>query len=152
MDLTVEIGSIVKFFMDNGSFNPYYEEIPEGFKRPALYFPPLEVTSGGDTLETYKNNYSFFIKIFDEKSGVSYDKAMNIVEKIKAKRFKIPLFDSNLTSYNSKYLRFNNIEVRKLDQGVTQIYLSWYSSYLYDKIQVEKIQKFFTDVKMKKEE
>lgn len=52
------MASVIRFVLE-ASENPYpyYEEIPEGFLVPAVYFPVPEVETDNDTLSTYKLTY-----------------------------------------------------------------------------------------------
>ena len=150
MDLSVETGSIAKLFLDNHTVKAFYDEVPEGFERPSIYFPPITITTAGDTMSTYKDTYAWFIKIFDNKTSISYNKGVEIAELIKKNRYKVKLFNSNLTEYG-KNLLIRTIEVSRIDEGVTQVYITWYSSYKYNVEVQQKIINYFTEYNIKQE-
>ena len=63
--LEQEIASAIKFILESaGRPTPYYHNVPQGFLVPAVYFPPPEIISAGDTLLTYSLEYSWYVKFF----------------------------------------------------------------------------------------
>lgn len=52
--LEQDLASIMRFLTEkSGSPAPYYNNVPEQFRIPAVYFPRPEIGSSGDTLNTY---------------------------------------------------------------------------------------------------
>ena len=150
MDLSIETGSIAKLFLENNNVKAFYDEVPKDFERPCIYFPTITVSSKTDSMTTYKDSYSWYIKMFDGKTSISYNKSIEIAEIIKKNRYKIKLYNSDGTEYG-KNLTIRTIEVSKFDEGVCQVYITWYSSYKYNVEVQEKIINFFVDYNIKQE-
>lgn len=63
--LEQEVASVIKYIIEkSGNPYPYYNEVPEDFIVPAVYFPVPEIVTGADTLSTYKLTYLWFIGFF----------------------------------------------------------------------------------------
>ena len=65
IELEQEVASVMAFALHKaGDPHPYYWDVPEDFKRPAMYFPQPEIDTGGDTLGTYASEYAWYINVF----------------------------------------------------------------------------------------
>lgn len=144
-----EIGSIAKYMYDvSGIENIYFDEVPQNFKRPSLYFPtPIQIQRG-DTVNTYAYMNSLFVKVFDKKTKESYGKAAAIVSSISRNRNLIPLFKEDGTQEN-KGIRIKKVSTKKLDIGTIQIELQWDSVFAYTEETYVKVQRFYFDMKEK---
>lgn len=149
--LEQEIASIIKFVIDNSDNPaPYYHEIPQSFTIPAVYFPTPEIASGGDALSSYALEYSWFIKFFHESTEKAYPHALQALVALKQKRNLVPLIDET-GEHIGKGVRIKDPAIRKVDDGVFQLSISWISRRLYDVPQKTKMQSFDVDVYKKPE-
>lgn len=141
--LEQEIAALVRF-MEPLGVKPYFEELPDGFATPSVYFPPPEVDGNQFSVSTYENLFTVFIKIFDRTSMESYNLASKIVKSIQSRRKRIPLYDEDgkLTGKNFRIIKLN---ARNIDAGVTQIQISWKTHFAYDEETYTKASRFFYD-------
>lgn len=141
--LEQEIAALVHFMKLLG-VQHYFEELPEGFATPSVYFPPPEVDGNQFSLSTYENLFTVFIKVFDRTSMESYNLASKIVKSIQSRRKRIPLYDENgkLTGKNFRIIKLN---ARNIDTGVTQIQISWKTHDAYNEETYTKASRFFYD-------
>ena len=92
--LEQEIASAIRFILDSTNEpTPYYHSIPEGFLVPAVYFPPPEIASGGDTLLTYSLEYSWYVKFFNKDTQSAEALAFTALVALKRRRNVVPLID-----------------------------------------------------------
>ncbi|MCI9417832.1 MAG: hypothetical protein HFI82_10615 [Eubacterium sp.] len=110
----------------------YFGEIPEGIATPSAYFPVPEMLGKEHSLNSFKNSFTLYIKVFDKNSIDSYSAASEIINKIQSAKKKIPLYDSegNLTD---KVFHVKRVLLKKIDVGVTQLTVEWdaHASYQY---------------------
>lgn len=67
------MASIIKFVLDRaGGPSPYYWNVPQNFIVPAVYFPPPEMETGGETFLTYYVDYAWYIKLFHTSGQGAY--------------------------------------------------------------------------------
>ena len=139
--LEQEIASIIKFTLEKtGSPTPYYNEVPEGFLLPSVYFPVPEVSSGGDTLATYALNYALVVKFFHIDARPAYERGFSALTAIRAARNLIPLIDES-GARTGRGFRLKDPTLKKMDgtPGVAQLELSWDSPRPYDDPDVQKM-------------
>lgn len=138
--LEQELASIARFIFDNTGIQAvYYNEMPESFQTPSLYFPVPEVMTRGDTMNSYALVYSWYVKVFDKRSNTAYNKAFNALNAIKQKRNLIPLINPDGTP-QQKGIRIRDPMLTKLDTGVVQLKIDWDSVREFEKSTVEKVQ------------
>lgn len=94
--LEQEIASAIRFILDstNGP-TPYYHNVPQGFLVPAVYFPPPEILSAGDTLLTYSLEYSWYVKFFHEDTQKAQALAFAALTALQGRKNVVPLIDEN---------------------------------------------------------
>ena len=139
MLLEQEIASIMAFalhYADNPS--PYYYDVPENFKYPAMYFPQPEIDTGGETFRTYAMRYSWYINIFHRTTEDAYALAWKVLTALKQKRNLVPLKNED-GGKDGGGLRLDDPSAKVVDTGVAQLTLSWTSRRPYDCEQVQKM-------------
>ena len=141
--LEQEIAALAHF-MEPLNLTPYFGDLPDGFATPSVYFPTPEVDGGQFSLSTYENLFTVFIKIFDSTSMESYNLASKLVKSIQSQRKRIPLYDENgkLTGKNFRIIKLN---ARNIDNGVTQVHISWKTHTAYEEDTYIKAARFFYD-------
>lgn len=125
-----ELGSIMGFFYKVCPVKIYDLEVPENFEKPSLYFPEPATFDSNDTTSTYMVTNSLSVKFFHCDSRQAFEGATKIVNKIYSNRSVIPLLNKD-GSDTGDYIRFTKIDVRKLENGVAAIVLTWDSRFKY---------------------
>jgi len=132
--LEQEIASIINFILPKaGNPSPYYREVPQDFLLPAAYFPVPEISSRGDTFNTYALEYLWFIKIFHTDVTLAYELAFSVLTAMQGARNLVPLIDTDGNQINQG-VRLKDPSLRKIDgkPSVVQLELSWDSPRPYD--------------------
>lgn len=145
--------SIARFVLEatEESVTAYYNEIKEGFKVPSVYFPECETRAERGTLDTFILNKSWFINFFHSTTEGAFMLSQRVLRKIVSRRYVIPLFDKSGAETRLS-VRISMCEIKKVDDGVYQLWLEWEEIYGYDENESEKVQVFNTTVNGKTEE
>jgi hypothetical protein len=148
-----ELASVMRFIQNKlPGLNYYYYKIPEDFSFPAVYFPPPEVTSNGDTFLTYSKDINWFIKFFAVKTQEAYSNADAVLTAIRRIRNLIPLINED-GSTSDDGLRINDPTLKIIDDGVVQLQIGFTSRQPYEDTEItpEKTQDYEWEVKLKNE-
>ena len=138
-----EIASIIKFVLaEAGNPTPYYDEVPQDFFIPSVFFPVPELDTDGETFKTYRIRFSWFIKFFHRTTPEAYDMAMAVLTALKRARNLVPLIDTDGTETGEK-LRLRDPRAKKIDSGVCQLMLEWDSRRPYDLPDYETMQNHY---------
>ena len=144
--LEQEVASIASFALQHaGNPRPYYYNVPEKFKFPAMYFPQPEITTRGETA------YAWYINIFAKTSEEAHEIGLRVLTKLKRARNLVPLIEEDGTATGKK-LRLDDPELRNVDTGAAQLTVSWTSRRPYDANEVLKMQRFHLDYEDKNQE
>lgn len=147
--LEVQVASIAKRMFDiSGIQKIYFDEVEEGFKRPSLYFPPVEQTVTGDTLTTFAYDNAMFVKVFDKTTKLVMEKANQITHAILSNRNLIPIVDEIGQPTGDKF-RLRDTSYRAIDIGTAQLYIRWKSSYPYTTTTYTKASQFTFNILLK---
>lgn len=131
--LEAEVASIAKKMCDISEIqNVYFDEVREGFKRPSLYFPPVEQTVIGDTLSSFAYDNAMFVKVFDKTTKDAMSLAEQITHTISLGRNIIP-FMSEAGELTGKVFRIKDISYKAIDIGTAQLYIRWKSVHVFTK-------------------
>lgn len=123
--LEQDLASIMRFLTEkSGNPAPYYSNVPQQFRIPAVYFPRPEVSSSGDTLNTYALDFSLFVKFFHRTKEDAYDMGYTALNAILARRNRIPLID-DAGSPTGKYIHVRDPTLRAVDENVVQLQIDW---------------------------
>lgn len=146
--LEQEIASIIQFILNKaGNPSPYYDEVPEGFLVPSVYFPAPEITSKGDTLTTYALSYIWFIKFFHKDTPLAHSLGLTALTALQGNRNRIPLIDEKGVK-TGRLFHIKDSELKKIEgaRGVTQLTVSWDSTRLYNNPEAEKMMGYDIDM------
>ena len=138
-----QMASIIKFTLErarnpNGDkIRPYYNEVPEGFVVPSVYFPPVEVSSAGDTFASFALEYVWFIKFFHVNTPLAQELALSVLSSIRSNRNLISLINDDSGDADGGGFRVRDPMVKKVDLGVFQMEVSWRSLRPYDVSEAE---------------
>lgn len=121
-----ELASIIHFVLKSaGDPKPYYWKVPEDFVVPSAFFPPPEIVSGPDTLNSYKFEYAWYIKLFHKSDEDAYVLGRNVTDEIRKIRNLLPLIDENGEAIEGKYIRIRDPKVLLLENGACQLTIEW---------------------------
>lgn len=146
--LAQEIAAIVKFLHGANPVSLYYDEVPQDFFVPSMYFPVPQLTSNQETVRSFRNNYAMFIKVFEKDTSSAQKKALVLSDSLNVKRLRVPLYDLQGVP-TGDFLRLNSVTSNKVDDGVAQIGISWHSNYPFEVVTSEKIEEFILDTFIK---
>ncbi len=150
MTLEQEVASIIAFALHSaGDPHPYYWDVPEDFKYPAMYFPQPEITTGGDTLYTYASEYAWYINVMAETTEEAHAIALGVLTDLKRARNYVPLLNEDGTE-SGKKLRLKDPGLKRVDTGVVQLTIEWTSRRSYAEDNPPKMQ--FTHILFSKKE
>ncbi len=142
-----DFASVARFIMDEvgNSENATltFENKKDNFDYPLFYFPyPEEVVSRITVEQSYQTDCSLFLHIF----SFSNEKAMDLAHKVKhailSNNCLIPLYEEDGTKTNETFhIRLR--EVRRIDDSVSEVYITWRSVENLADISDGTIQNFF---------
>jgi len=142
--LEQEIASIIKYTLEKaGNPSPYYDEVPEGFLVPAVYFPVPEISSRGDTFASYAFSYTWFIKFFHIDTPTAHAIGVGVLTALQRDRNLIPLIGDDGEKIGKNF-RIKDPSYKKVDSasGVVQLQLSWDSVRPYDDTKSQKMMDY----------
>lgn len=140
-----EIAGIVRVILDSDSeLNPYYNNIPEEFRTPAVFFPPAEVNISPYTLGSYCARYSWYVKFFADDKQKSQKYAFKAMEKILKKKKIITLLDQAGEQTNET-IRLKDLQLSDLEEDAYQLTIEWELIRAYDQDAARKMQDFHVD-------
>lgn len=136
--LEQEIASAIRFIIDStGNPTPYYHNIPQDFLVPAVYFPPPEIVSAGDTLRTYSLEYSWYVKFFHKNTQGAEALAFAALTALQARKNVVPLIDEQ-GELTGRGFRMLDPELRPLENAA-QLTLMWRSPRPYNEDPAQKM-------------
>jgi len=145
-----ELASIMRFIIENtDNPHPYYHSIPQDFRVPAVYFPPPEIESAGDTLSTYTFEYTLFVKFFHKDVHLAYKMGLDAITAIQRKKNLVPLIAETGETVPDRWFRLRDPSLRAIDNGA-QLTLMWRSSRSYDSDDAEKTAVFDFNIFLRK--
>ena len=109
-----ELASIAKFILSavGNNVQPYYRNLPESFRCPAVYFPVPEVTTSGDTFNTYSADYIWFVTFIHSSKQDAYELASTALNTIQQNRRLVPLLSELGSQVGKKYIRLHDPSLR----------------------------------------
>lgn len=143
--LEQELASIIRFIlMHTADPTPYYHSVPEGFLVPSVYFPVPEITSSGDTFNTYSLEYTWFIKFFHKDSQQTQALALMALTALQRRKNVIPIIDVT-GIFTGQSFRLQDPSLKSLENAA-QLTLKWKSSRPYDSETVPKMQSYIASM------
>lgn len=137
--LEQEIASIIHFILDaTDGLTPYYQQVPDSFIVPAVYFPQPVFTARGETFLTYALEYDWFVKFFASTNGEAQAHAATALNAVCAARLLVPLIDEQGEAIG-RGVRLKDPELSKADDNAYQIRLRWDSHRPYNALEYQKM-------------
>lgn len=135
-----ELASIFNFVLKAADDPyPYYENIPESFHVPAAYFPIPEISTGGDTFNTYGAEYSWYVNFIHSTTQEAYKLALKALTAIKERRNVIPELDEKGNKTGGG-IRINDPELKVIDDCVVRLLIRFVSHRPYKNPESIKMQ------------
>lgn len=124
----------MKFVIEKaGKPAPYYWNIPQHFTVPAVYFPPPEMETGGETFLTYSVDYAWYIKMFHKTEQEAFAMAYSVAHAIRGCRNLLPLIaPEDGADMEGFWVRVNDPAAKVLDDGAAQLTVTWRSRLPYN--------------------
>ena len=140
--LEFEVAALYYFIDNMLKINAYFNEVPENLLLPCIYYPEPDQDGDYYSLNTYRTEFTMYVNIMAKSDAEAYEIASKIVQEVLYNKMKIPMVDDN-GSVKDKSLRLNLPKLKRIDNGVYQIDISWYRYTLYKREEVVKAQEFF---------
>ena len=99
---------------------PYFDEEPEAFIVPSMYFPVPWTRSKKVTLSTYRSTLIFNCHFMASTDWEAYQTAVNVRDSILLDSCCIPLMNEDGTVSKSS-LRIAEPEVKRIERGIVQL-------------------------------
>lgn len=136
------MASIMTFALRSaGTLHPYYYDVPDEFRFPAMFFPQPEIITRGETFRTYASEYAWHVNIMCETTEAAHEIALKVLTKLKRKRNLVPLINEDGEEIGKK-LRLKDPSLKRVDTGAVQLVIEWTSRRPYDLPDVLKMQRF----------
>lgn len=128
MQLEREAASVMAFVLQSTK-NPaaYFENVPESFVCPAVFFPQPEIVTAGDTLSSYAMQYSWYIKFFAKTTSEAFSMAFDALVDLKRNHNLVPLLDEvgNKLTGAGRFLRLDDPSAKPMEDGAAHLVLTW---------------------------
>lgn len=91
-----DTGSAIAFVTKQFPDLPYYFlAVPEGFKRPSVFFPEPEIDSYSDTMDSFGFTYILRIHFFGSNAREGQQNAKAVLLAMARQRFSIPILEQD---------------------------------------------------------
>lgn len=137
-----EIASAARFILAAvEDAHPYYWEMKQDFRVPAVYFPTPEVETAGDSVGAYRMSFTWFVKFFAITDDEAHSMAFAAMVALREARNCVPLYEIDGESAGRAF-RTKDPQIKAVDRGVWQLTLRWDSPRPFPEEEIEKITHF----------
>ena len=140
--LEYEIAAIYYFIDSTIKATSYFKEVPHNFMVPCVFYPTPEQSGGVFSVSKYKTDFVMYIKFMAKDTLEAYSMASKVMQELMKNKRKVPLVDEKGKSIRKNF-QINNPVIRKVDNGVYQMEVSWKRYTSYNANIVAKAQEFF---------
>lgn len=144
------LASVVRYIQDNSKEGTkwYFDEIPEDFFVPSVYFQTPTISGSKATLSTYKSSYILNCWIMDLKDWDAYSRTEDLRDSILLDNCEIPLVDIS-GKRTGKSVRTGIPEMRKIDEGIMQLMIPFdvYFTRQTEEIKMQNLHVAWNDAK-----
>lgn len=124
MEISIEQGlsSAIRFIQDNADSGTqlYFDEIPEQFAVPSVYFPVPATAGRKVTLSSYRNTITLNCWFMEGKDWDAQWKAAKMRDLIMMENCSIPIINEDGTE-SKRTMRIGEPETRRIDEGIVQL-------------------------------
>ena len=137
----IEESSIIRYVLDkSGVSDAYFDELPDGYAMPAVYFLPPKIKSSRETLTTYRLRHAWEIKFYHQGNRQAFKMASDVQNALESGRLLIPITDEQgKATDESLRLRKTKIKNSKKEKGAVRLKLKWDSHYKFADQEAEKM-------------
>lgn len=129
-----EYAAIQKFIIECFDYiQPYFENVPENFVCPSVFFPALEMNSIKETVDSFSLSIFTDILFFEGNNNEAFEKSSLAVFRINEKHCKIPVYDAN-GNPTGNIVRLDTPDVSKVEEGVYKLHVAWVSKIGFDEL------------------
>ena len=116
------LGSVVRFILDNDADGThcYFEDIPEAFYVPSVYFPPPYARGEKVTLGSYMNRITFEAQILAGTDWDAQARAAHLRDLIMLNGLRIPKYGPDGTA-TGKYVNVLEPYQRRIERGIVSL-------------------------------
>ena len=140
--LEFEIAAIYYFIASVIKAKPYFEEVPQDMLTPCVFYPTPNADGDGFSLSSYSTDFVIDLKFIDATTRGACIMANDVLQAVMKNRRKIPLVDEN-GKYTGKNFTIKNAIVKKIDNGVYQMEISWTRYARYNAEAITLAKEFF---------
>lgn len=129
--LEYEIAAIYYFVASIITAQPYFEEVPLDMLIPCVFYPTPTPVASGFSANAYMTEFTMYIKFMDHSTMAAYEMGEKVLQEVMGRRRKVPLVDKT-GKQTGRSFRVNMPKLKKVDNGVYQMELSWNRHTRYD--------------------
>lgn len=133
--LEYEIAAIYYFVAGIITAQPYFESVPQDMLIPCVFYPTPTPVASGFSVNAYMTEFAMYIKFMAHSTMEAYEMGEKVLQAIMEKRRKVPLVDET-GKQTGKNFRVNMPKLKKIENGVYQMELSWNRHTRYDEKEV----------------
>ncbi len=122
--LEYEIAAIYYFVAGIITAQPYFEEVPLDMLLPCVFYPTPAPAASGFSVNAFMTEFAMYIKFMDHSTMAAYEMGEKVLQAIMGNRRKVPLVDE-AGQLTGKNFRVNMPKLKKIENGVYQLELSW---------------------------
>lgn len=137
--LEQSIASVVRFILDNdveGS-KAYFDEIPDSYYSPSIYFPVPYVEGQQVTLRSYLNTITFVAWFQARTDWEAEARVAKVRDTLTLSRLRIPILNKDGTETGQK-IAVEQPQQRKIEEGIVSLSIP-VKDYYYWNIDCDKI-------------
>lgn len=146
MEITLEqsLAAAVRYIQDNSETNTklYFDEIPEDFYVPSIYFQVPTTSGRKATLRSYCTTITMNVWFMASDDWSAYANAAEMRDKIMLDNCEMPVYAADGKN-TERYIRVNEPDTRRIDEGINQLSFS-IDVYFHPEYQKTKIQTLHT--------
>lgn len=140
--LEFEIAAMYYYVASIIKAHAYFEEVPQDMITPCVFYPTPNPEAYGHSVSAYETEFVMYIKFMDKSTMEAYAMGEKVFQAIMGGRRKIPLVDENGELTGEKF-RVNMPKLKKIENGVYQMEISWTRYTKYNIKVVPKAQNIF---------
>lgn len=129
--LEFEVAAIYYFVHGIISAQAYFEEVPLDMLIPCVFYPVPNPSAMGFSVNAYATEFSMYIKFMHHSNMEACEMGEKVLQAVMGNRRKVPLVDEN-GKLTGKNFRVNMPKLKKIENGVYQMELSWNRYTRYD--------------------
>lgn len=137
-----EIAAIYYFIAETVDAEPYFQEVPENLIIPCVFYPSPEQSGGVFSSSKYKTDFIMYVKFMAGSTRKAYEMGSSVLQKLMKENRKIPLVNERGVKTGKKF-QINNPDLKRIDNGVYQMKISWVRYSEYTRNSVDRAHEFF---------